>query len=405
VERTLSRSDACMMLIGVDQYVMEMFDNKEDVIKAKAVEYVDKLNKIYESSILKFAPNDNIYFQIKEIRMLTNFLSGCENKGVVLSEFSKLGTEGFCLAHLLTNRDFGCVIGLANVGGLCRRFGNTGWTVVFKDNTEGTVNTLAHEVGHNFGSDHDGGNSTMYAGCGKSGKQGIMGGKQSGNFSTCSLAAMHAKLQAVLRQENEKHCFENVEKSETNNIKINMVTNDFTGYSVDCPKVIETDCDTDQPDTPDNPEAPDEPVCGDREVEIPLEECDCGLNYEQCDDPCCYPATVSEEDLKLNDTAKPCTRNQKDICLNPNRTFYYFGLLYPLLFIILLILLIALLLWIDWKYGKRILFSHITERKYLQRDSLHVENEEQKTRRLQREREQQTRTEQILNNETEQSKY
>ena len=88
-----------MMLIGVDQYVMEMFGNSEDVVRTKAVQYVDKLNKIYESSILKSAPNDNIYFQIKEIRILKNFLPDCENKGVVLSEFSKLGTGSFCLAN------------------------------------------------------------------------------------------------------------------------------------------------------------------------------------------------------------------------------------------------------------------------------------------------------------------
>lgn len=394
-----------MMLIGVDQYVMEMFGNSEDVVRTKAVQYVDKLNKIYESSILKSAPNDNIYFQIKEIRILKNFLPDCENKGVVLSEFSKLGTGSFCLAHLLTYRDFGCVIGLAFVGGLCRKSGNTGWTKVFANNTDSTVNTLAHEVGHNFGSDHDGGNSTMYAGCGKPSLAGIMGGKQNGQFSSCSLSAMHAKLQGVLRQEEKKKCFEVLESKPSGSQNIKMVTKDFAGYSVNCPRVVETDCDTDQPDTPDNPEAPEEPICGNKIVEDPIEECDCGFDYEHCDDPCCYPAVISEDDLSQNKSALPCSRNQKEICFNPNRIVYYFGLLYPLLFILLLILLMALLLWLDWKFGKRIFFFHITERKNLQRDALHVENEEQKTRRLQREREQQARSEQILSTESTQNKF
>ena len=32
--------------------------------------------------------------------------------------------------EFLYNRDFGCVIGLANIGGLCKNYGNVGWSKV-----------------------------------------------------------------------------------------------------------------------------------------------------------------------------------------------------------------------------------------------------------------------------------
>ena len=63
---------------------------------------------------------------------------------------------------------------------------------------------------------------------------------------------------------------------------------------------------------PAAPEPP-EPECGDKEVRglykctlditgfvtlqvsEPGEECDCGPSWEECEDPCCYPATLLDE--------------------------------------------------------------------------------------------------------------
>ena len=84
------------------------------------------------------------------------------------------------------------------------------------------------------------------------------------------------------------------------------------------------------------PEPPEEPVCGDLVVEEPQEECDCGYDYLQCQvfvnltkkkdaiygfslqDPCCYPAVISDYDRGLNASAKPCTRLNNQI----QRTYF-----------------------------------------------------------------------------------
>ena len=80
-------------------------------------------------------------------------------------------------------------------------------------------------------------------------------------------------------------------------------------------------------------------------------------------------------------------RNQKEVCISPFQAPIKYGLVFPFAFILLLVLLLAVLLWLDWRYGKRMLYFHITEREERRNEPLHVETEEQKERRLQRERE------------------
>ena len=50
-----------------------------------------------------------------------------------------------------------------------------------------------------------------------------------------------------------------------------------------------------------------------------VEECDCGVDYTQCDDPCCYPAHISPWDTWMNKSAVPCRRNAKIACIDPFR--------------------------------------------------------------------------------------
>ena len=108
--------------------------------------YISKLNEIYKNTILQYPPNDNIYFFIEHLTILRNFLPNCLNKGVsvrriksvwsevnffqvLLDSISRVGgTADYCLVHLLLTRDIGCVEGLGNLNGVCKRHSNTAWT-------------------------------------------------------------------------------------------------------------------------------------------------------------------------------------------------------------------------------------------------------------------------------------
>ena len=134
--------------------------------------------------------------------------------------------------------------------------------------------------------------------------------------------------------EGEK-CFENIPKS--TDPMVQFTNENLSSHKAVCPKLPPDECQDDQPDPPEVlkhhtasyfqklqvPEPPEEPVCGDLVVEDPAEECDCGFDYLQCQvfplrtrnisyyiiqDPCCYPAVISDYDRDLNASAKPCTR-------------------------------------------------------------------------------------------------
>ena len=80
------------------------------------------------------------------------------------------------------------------------------------------------------------------------------------------------------------------------------------------------------------------------------------------------------------------SRNQKEVCISPFQAPIKYGLVFPFMFILLLALLLAVVLWLDWRYGKRMLYFHITEREERRNEPLHVETEEQKESRLERKR-------------------
>ncbi|XP_023332807.1 disintegrin and metalloproteinase domain-containing protein 10 homolog [Eurytemora carolleeae] len=313
------------------------------------------------NSILKNPPNQNIYLRLQEIWTLKNLVPGCNNEGVVLSQFSKLDTSAFCLAHLLTYRDFGCVVGLATVGGLCKKAGNTGFTKTRMQPSDknSTVNTMAHEVGHNFGADHDGGNSSAYAPCNPKDGNYIMGGG-SKDFSFCSIQAMQHRIHEVI---SEPALFKSCFKSMPMNGQgvVNIKKKELARSSIPCPPSPITEDDTckDNPDPPEPPKPPPDPVCGNGVLEQP-EECDCGATHEVCEDPCCYPGTLSEYDLSSNSSAAPCKLYSHHPCSMPFSSPLIYGLAYSWLFLLILALIIGIALVVDWKY-RRCMYGHIMD--------------------------------------------
>ena len=129
------------------------------------------------------------------------------------------------------------------------------------------------------------------------------------------------------------HCFTQAEEEVRGRGGYDVDTRDLASLLVDCPPDRDSECPEDQPDPPEAPEPP-EPECGDLEVAEPGvvrgnifpnfpviftrypagEECDCGKSWSECEDPCCYPATLTEADLAANSSALPCTRHEQVTC-------------------------------------------------------------------------------------------
>ena len=114
-----TRSEACDLLIAIDTPLYENQNKHLENITDIVLNLVEELNTVYQKSVFK-NQFSHIYFRVKEIRILENFCNdnSCNsNVSRLLNEFTALDTSSFCLAHLLTYRDFpGGTVGLANLG-------------------------------------------------------------------------------------------------------------------------------------------------------------------------------------------------------------------------------------------------------------------------------------------------
>lgn len=325
--------NTCSLYIQTDpliwRHVREGFPDHRDISKREEVDmktreeilsliahHVTAVNYIYRDT--KFdgrLEHRNIKFEVQRIKIDNDSMCSMAShhyatetnqfclENIDVSNFLNLHSLGnhtdFCLAYVFTYRDFtGGTLGLAWVasasgasGGICEKYKTYTETIGgMYQSTKRSLNTgiitfvnynsrvppkvsqltLAHEIGHNFGSPHD-----YPTECRPGGQQGnyiMFASATSGDrpnnsrFSSCSVGNISAVLDAV-RDGRKRNC----------------LTASAGAF------------------------------CGNKIVEAG-EECDCGYDKEECEDPCCYPRQVSPEDRELNATAKGCTRRRNTQC-------------------------------------------------------------------------------------------
>ncbi|CAH0559198.1 unnamed protein product [Brassicogethes aeneus] len=293
----------------------EVNEKTREEILSLIAHHVTAVNYIYYGT--KFdgrSEHRDIKFEVQRIKIDDDSSCKCNHhncgevnqfclENIDVSNFLNIHSLGnhehFCLAYVFTYRDFtGGTLGLAWVasasgasGGICEKYKTYTETIAgMYQSTKRSLNTgiitfvnynsrvppkvsqltLAHEIGHNFGSPHDyppecrpgglNGNFIMFASA-TSGDR-----PNNSKFSSCSISNISNVLDAI-EEKKKINCFK----------------------------------------------ASAGAFCGNKIVEDG-EECDCGYDEKECQDKCCYPRIVSEEDKKFNISASGCNRRRGTEC-------------------------------------------------------------------------------------------
>jgi len=338
------RNKACDVLIGIDEPLWINRNKNMPELVELSKDFINGLNRIFGSQVFT-GDFQQYYFNLKRVEIVfgsceshlleKDYKKNCtEQRENFLEAYeNSRDTSDFCLAYLLTFRDFhNGTAGLASIGTVCRRIQNAGFVTMLNYNRTRSLNesiiTFAHEVAHSFDANHDD-NFDEREDC--YGKGFIMDELfNSSNlvnhnkFSNCSLDSMVSKLTELEQSLGEDECFKNLDFDES------------------FPSLVIAQC-------------------GNGIVEEG-EQCDCGLDHFVCNDPCCYPAYISDAERSANNSAMSCQRTERYWCQNQPGIVY--GFYVPWAVIICIFLIIFGILYRDW-HRSRQLFKHITENRVI----------------------------------------